>query len=454
MRNDDDIRPYEAEECEDFRWKAWRNVAYEFYKGRVTAANRARFGAPMEEERRWLTLDTSRLPTEEESTVFKRRVQSLAVMYGTVERFTKDFQAFSFNVAKGRQADLLKLEFSNPPADTSEWPPLSVREQIRLQRGLLRYELCCHLLGRPFMLRENVLTKARLYRDDDPYWFIRFLMAKWELQEIFSVRTYVQRKYDLFHLHTQKGFIDDIQNLGQRTASDIVKDAASQPCAVAVSEESQRPVLSFWHEMCSIKGPSILWVDGMSRLGLTVLQNVLWSDAQSWPRLHGAVVNWTDSLAPRCQLPDSLAIANYSEWMQPEVRRRRGQAMVPLIGANSIFLAALNQRHALVKSRQCLKHGTIRLQELGWVFWEDRTRLSTLHLRRGDDDKRHPKYHVAQYFRDEIPRPIRYRVQNFWGQVKEAVITTDDWKNIIVPKYGFRAPDGRNDFTWVKNILG
>lgn len=85
------------------------------------------------EEHQLRTLKTSKIPTEVELEVFKEHVQSLVMMYGTGERSMKDLQAFSFDVAKGRQADLQKLEFSNPPDDATQWPPLSPGEQVRLQ---------------------------------------------------------------------------------------------------------------------------------------------------------------------------------------------------------------------------------------------------------------------------------------------------------------------------------
>lgn len=151
----------------------------------------------MEEENRSCVLEKGRVPTEEEVETFKQQVQSLAVLYGTVERFTKDIQAFAFNVAEGRQADLQKLEFSNPPDDLKRWPGLSPSEQTRLQRGLLRYELCCRLFGSPSVLRWSNAIRDRDYSQDDPYEIIKHLLPSWELQEILVVRTYVQRKYNL-----------------------------------------------------------------------------------------------------------------------------------------------------------------------------------------------------------------------------------------------------------------
>ncbi|KAG6366989.1 hypothetical protein INS49_001170 [Diaporthe citri] len=252
----------------------------------------------MGEEHRWFTPGTSRVPTEKETEVFKQRVQSLAVMYGTVERFVKDIRAFSFNTAQGQQESLQKLDFSNPPDDPTRWPSLSASEQIRLHRGLSRYELCCRLLGTPFMLRNCTAFNVGGYSDDDPHWIVKELMPSWELQEI-------------------------------------------------------------------------------------VARGTLCED----------------------------------------------------------------------NSDESLDRGAIKLQELGWVYWEDPTRISSLRLPRDDDGKRRPEYQLARHFADDVGRPVRYEVDGRLDQVKGVHITTENWNNIIVPEYGFRAPDGAMDSTWIEDIF-
>lgn len=412
----------------------------------------------MVEENRFCVLKKGRVPTEEELKTFKQQVQSLAVLYGTVERFTKDFQAFAFNVAKGRQADLQKLEFSNPPEDPNCWPALSSGEQTRLQRGLLRYELCCRLLGSPFVLRKTDAIGDREYSNDDPYEIIKHLLPSWELQEILAVRTYVQRKYNLLHLNTQNEFLVDIQSLDKislGSASEITKDAIYKHNAVPASKEPQCPICTTWWDLEDIVGPPGHWVDLMSRLGLPVLQNTLRLGAESTPTLHGAMINWTNYLPLMCKVePYEDEINNCSDWIYPPGHRRGPQAIPSLEGANAVFLAAQDQRLQLREnSIENLRRGTIRLQELGWVFWEDRSRLSALHLPHDEDDKSPPGCHLAGHFRDDIARSIRYEVEGLLDQVEGAAVTNKDWNSIIAPKYGFCGPDGRLDFTGIKSIL-
>lgn len=398
----------------------------------------------MGEERRWFTPETSRVPTEKETDVFKQRVQSLAVMYGMVQRFVKDMQAFSFNTAQGQLESLQDLDFSNPPDDSMRWPSLSAGEQIRLQRGLLRYELSCRLLGTSFLLRNSTAFNPGGYSDDDPRWIIHDLMPSWELQEIVAVRAYVQKNYELLHLNVQSEFLAHVHRLhrGSRaSAPEVVNDVAYKQLPVPTGEEPQCPTHISWSHLGTIMGPSINWVDAMSRLGLAVLQNILRSDARGRPRLHGAMVSWIDSLPHRCSL-NPYEFDSYADWIYPE--GRRGGRAIPLKGANPVFLAAQKQRGTLYEdnSEKSLDSGAIRLQELGWVYWEDRARISALGLPRDDDGERRPEYQLAWHFADDVGRPGRYEVEGLLDQVKGVQITTDDWKTCpslkqVVRRLGF-----------------
>lgn len=412
----------------------------------------------MEEENRFRVPEKGRVPTEEEVETFKQQVQSLAVLYGTVERFTKDFQAFAFNVAEGRQADLQKVEFSNPPDNPKHWPALSSGEKNRLQRGLLRYELCCRLLGSPFVLRKSTATGGREYSNDDPYYIIKHLLPSWESQEILAVRTYVQRKYNLLHLNTQGEFLVDIQSLDKislGSASEIAKDAIYKQHAGLKSKEPPCPIRTKWRDLEDIMGPSGHWVELMSRLGLPVLQNTLRSGAENMPKLHGAMINWTNYLPLMCQVePDEYEINNCSDWIYPPGHRRGAQGISSLEGANPVFFAAQDQKFRLREnSIESLRHGTVRLQELGWVFWENRSRLSALHLPHDEDDESTPGCHLARHFRDDIARSIHYEIGGLLDQVEGAAVTNKDWNSIIAPKYAFCGPDGRLNLAQIESIL-
>lgn len=108
---------------------------------------------------------------------------------------------------------------------------------------------------------------------------------------------------------------------------------------------------------------------------------------------------------------------------------------MPLKGANSVFLAAQNQKAKLQGGNdvESLDRGSMRLQQLGWVFWEDCTRLSTLCLPRDVHGEGSPKYQLAQHFAKDIRRALHYEVEGLFDQVKGAIITNEDWNNIIVP---------------------
>lgn len=395
----------------------------------------------MEEHRR-CTLKTSKIPTEVEIEAFKKNVQSLVTMYGTVQRFAKDFQAFSFNVAQGHQEDLQKLEFSDPPDDVAQWPPLSPDEQVRLHRGLIRYELCCRLLGIPFMLRTTDISMDLDFDGDDPYYVIKDLMPSWELQEILAIRAYVQRKYDLLHLNTQNEFLIDVQGLHNRTrdsAPAAVEDVENTENTVSENEECLSTVTcaSRWRQFGRVIGGSTDCVESMSRLGLLVLQYVLRSDAEDKPNLHTTIVDWTFWRPQRCCVGRDECVS-HSDWVYPQ-GHRRGRASVSLTGANAVFRAVQFQKGKLDwRDDESLEKGTRRLQELGWVFWEDRSRISALRLPRDEDDQRRRKYQVARHFRDDIHRQIQYEAENIIEQVGGAHVTNADWNSIIVPKYGFR----------------
>lgn len=446
--------PYGVDDCEKLRHKAWRYFAYDHYKEIINNANSARAGGPNGgEELRHLTLEPSRVPTEKEIEIFKQRVQSLAAMYGTVERFMKDIQAVSFDVAQGRQASLQKLDFSNPPDDPKQWPPLCHSEQIRLQRGLLRYELCCDLFGSRPKVRNATEINFSPYTDHDPFEVVDGFMSPWESQEIHAVCAYVLKRYEVLHLNIQSEFLVDVRRLDQRSGdspSEVINDAAYKQLPVSTGELPQFHILASWTDLKSVMGCPRHWADTMSRLGLVALQNILRSDAESRAKLHGISVIWMNSL-PERELMSHGHPDSYFGWLFHE-RRRPVQATLPLSDANPVFLAALalEQRDQLYSIfGKSLYRGMIRLLELGWVFWEDRTRLSTLHLLL--DNIRHPEHQLARDFAEETRR--EYGLESLLDRTKGALITEEDWNNIIIPKYGFRTPDGLMDFSGVKDIL-
>lgn len=451
MRN----APYGVEDCEKLRCKAWRLFAYRHYKEIINNTNSARASGPNGgEELRHLTLEPSRVPTEKQIEIFKQRVQSLAAMYGTVERFMKDIQAISFDVAQGRQASLQQLDFSNPPDDPKQWPALCPSEQMRLQRGLLRYELLCRLLGSCPEVRNVTEINFNPYTDHGPFEVVEDFMSPWESQEILAVRAYVRYKYELLHLNTQSEFLVDVRRLDQRSCnspSEVINDAADKQLPVSKGELPQFHILASWTDLRRVMGYPRHWADSMSCLGLVALQNILRSDAESRAKLHGVSVIWIKSLPLRKWLSPEHP-ASYFGRVQRE-RRRRGQTTWPLRGANPVFLAALKQTDELDSiGGKSLYRGMIRVLELGWVFWEDRTRLSTLHLLL-DNIMKHPEQRLARHFTDETLRPIEYDVKSLLYRAKGALITEEDWNNFIIPKYGFRTPDGLMDFSCVKNIL-
>lgn len=449
MRN----APYEVDDCEKLRRKAWRLFAYDHYKEIINNANSARASGPKGEELRYLTLEPSRLPTEEEIEIFKQRVQSLAAMYGTVERFMKDIQAVSFDVAQGRQASLQKFDFSNPPDDPKQWPPLCPSEQMRLQRGLLRYELCCRLLYSRSEVRNVTEINFSPYTEREPFEVVKDFMSLWESQEILAVRAYVREKYELLHLNIQSEFLVDIRQLDQRSRdspSEVINDAAYKQLPASTGELPQFHILASWTDLERVMGCPKHWADSMSRLGLVTFQNILRSDAESRANLHGISLVWMNSRPQQWLSPGQPA--SYFGRVHRE-SRRRGQTTLPRRGANPVFLAALKQRDGLgCIENNSLCCGMIRLLELGWVFWEDRTRLSTLHLL-PHNIMPHPEHQLARHFTDETRNPIEYGVESLLDRTKGALITEEDWNNTIIPKYGFRTPDGLMDFSGVKDIL-
>lgn len=245
----------------------------------------------------------------------------------------------------------------------------------------------------------------------------------------------------------------DKRSLG--SASEVAKDANKQH-AVATSKEPQCNIFTRWWDLKGTMEPSGHWVGVMSRLGLVVLQRTLRSGVENMPKLHGDMIDLTYHLASMCEVePNVYEFNNCLDWIYPPgYWSSPAEAIQSLEGANPVFLAAQDQRLQLCdNSAETLRRGTIRLQELGWVFWEDRSRLSALHLPHHEDDEADPGCHLARHFRDDIARSIRYEVEGLLDQVEGAAVTNKDWNSIIAPKYGFCGSYGRLDFTEIKSIL-
>lgn len=110
-----------------------------------------------------------------------------------------------------------------PPSITStpinpagpEWPPLNDTELLRMQRGLLRFELCCRLIGMPSMATYpntrvyDAVAAPRPYRIREIWELNPFghLLPVDEMEEVICASEYVHSLYS----RLRSSFLDDLQ---------------------------------------------------------------------------------------------------------------------------------------------------------------------------------------------------------------------------------------------------
>lgn len=277
---------------------------------------------------------------------FNTQVRFMINLYFCLSKFVNFYPTFVRSIAAHTVPSAKKL--GQQVRQGHEWPPLNEMELLRLQRGLLRYELYCRLVGlpsvapsrHPDVLRDGAYFKSPFRApfdrwSENPFWDS---LPVDEVEEIICASQYVRDLYRSLRCGLREEFHNHILDLDHGRGQEVFRqDCKDTDSKTARHWMSQDQILDF--RSLEIYDP-FRWAESMSRLGLVFLDRVttstpaertelmrtgfdnlaghledvfLWLD---WGRVVNArytKVGWSSNVGPRCN--PIIQISNCDTWV-------------------------------------------------------------------------------------------------------------------------------------------
>lgn len=377
-------------------------------------------------------------------TDFKAQIKFIVRLYFCLAKFVNFYPTFARGQATGT-----RFSFPNAAQDDNEVPPLNEAELLRLRRGLLRYELCCRLVGISSVAAcQNRQVFATIIRPGPQLpaqhydiWtgnpFTRFLPTD-EVEEIICASIYVHGVYKSLHCNFVEGFSNAILEFSQ-TRNEEARDKDRS----GVKEKTMREWL--WDNRldyyllpeCSDGGFG-------SRLGLAFLDRV----TRSTPTDRREFMRSAFHTFGR---PYTLFLRHHDNFLRDSwhsvVARRRslpgnGTASLELgPHCNPIFQTFITHDETtrlLAGNEQTPDPIINKIRSMGWVFFDDESRLRSLGLPHDckpssiDDWERWKRWNYPPFSNANIS-----------GSALATRLTEDEWREVM-EKYSPK--DRRHDF--------
>lgn len=275
--------------------------------------------------------------------------------YGMLKRFIYDYQLFArANMERiaPHMSDLGPASSQRREYELDEygdWPDLSEIETLRLQRGFLRYELCCRVNTIPD--RVPLIIKMDVQGIEDKFHPISRYVCRWEEEEVRCVYTYVHQQYLILVRDIVADFRCDVRRLSKKT-----QEMPDSEVIIAPSITPGRD--QFYLEN---------WAYSMASYGLPLLQQLLRSGFDDQSRfLQNTCREGVDDQQFEL-LDDETSLRNRLE------RSTSPRASPSGPGASIIYMPMIGRLSNEIWGRW--GKAETGLKEQGWIFWEDHTRL-------------------------------------------------------------------------------
>lgn len=374
------------------------------------------------------------------SADFKAQITFIVRLYFCVAKFVRFYPTFARSQAKGT-----RLSFPHADRDDNELPPLNETELLRLMRGLLRYELCCRLVGIPSVAAcQNRQVFATVVNPGPPLpaghydiWtgnpFTRFLPTD-EVEEVICASFYVHGLYESLYCRFVEGFqnaILDFSHTRNEKARDKDRsDVEGKFVSKWLSDNRLKHFLL--PERC----------DGGfgSRLGLVFLDRVTRSTPTDrrelmrgafhtfgrrytlFPYYHDTFLRtpWHNLVARRGSLPGN------------------GTASLEIGPHCNPILQTFITHYAT--TRLLTDHESNKIRRRGWVFFDDKSRLRSLGI---PHDSKPSSIHDWARRKRWSPLPLPFSQARGSFSALDARLTEDEWREVM-EKYSPK--DRRHDF--------
>lgn len=292
-------------------------------------------------------------------TADKLEVNYLMSTYGMLKRFIWDYELFvQANMARltPRISDLDPASSRRREDQLDElvnWPTLNEKETFRLQRGFLRYELCCRINIIPD--RDALIIKTTVDPIERNFHTLSHYLCGWEEEEVDCVWTYVNKQYRILARDLAVDFRYNVRCLSKKTREMPDSDVIAAP---AMFSGLENDYLSDW-------------AYDMSSYGLPLLQQLLRSGSDDQWRF---LKNTTCKRSGYPEFFDLLQGA-YPERMLGDRLQEWSRPITPPDDQGVSLLYKPMTNHLAKKGWDESESGKGGLKERGWIFWEDPSRL-------------------------------------------------------------------------------
>lgn len=405
----------EARDAVEDEWEVWGKSAYDFLKSHAGGAI-------------YPTPDPKMDVTE-----FNAQIRVMVQTYFCLCKFVNFYPTFArSNAARTRLVFPPPNGMGQRVRQSQEWPPLTNTELLRLQRGLLRYEMCCRLIGLASIAVtcDYNVASAMIYNPHSDFmprvWasnpFFKLLPVD-EVEEIFCATTYVRDLYDSLRWKFVTEFPNHLLSVDQgrghgvhgRDGSDTRKTAGywlSQGKSQILGISSLAP------------GRLFDWKESMSRLGLVFLDRVTRSTLQERREIMRNTLNMILGLY------EYRLIGAYADDITHVSRAAEGLSDGFGPHCNSMIWTSCS--NSSITELIHTDYDLCRLRRLGWAFFDDKSRLRSLGLPRHTGASTIRGWLKRAENRRHTPFPLRPKIPD---SALAALFTEKEWEELVMDRY-------------------
>lgn len=336
-------------------------------------------------------------------TKFNAQIRFMVQLYFCLSKFVNFYPTFvRSNASRTRPVFPPKKGLGQQNQQDQKWPQLSNTELLRLQRGLLRYELFCRLVGLPsiavscnfdlYYAFNNATSGSQIWIFNP---FSEILPID-EVEEIICASVYVRDLYDSLRWNAIEEFHNYVLDLDQgRGDGDTVLDKDvndEKKTAEHWFSQDGRLFLDFRYlRPCHVFDR----IESMSRLGLVFLDRLTRSSIAERRELMRHSL--TNLLGP--EHPSFL----WRYWYDVVYKRCTAEGIS--LGAGPYCNSILQTSISSSSINKLIGMGDHhRLRRLGWVFFDDKTKLRSLGL---------PHHARPSAMRHWLKKPENLRLREF-----------------------------------------
>lgn len=433
------VAPQPAKEWRETRdsvvheWDAWGHNAYDFLKRHGRGA-------------------VYSIPDPKMNvTKFNAQIRFMIQLYFCLSKFVNFYPTFvRNNAARTRRAFPPTNGMSQrvQEGQGQEWRPLTDTELLRLQRGLLRYEIFCRLIGLPSIAAScnpyvcGVVTTHRYGPSVPHIWVLNpfsEILPIDEVEEIVCASIYVKDLYEGLRWNSVEEFSNHVLALNQGRGNVVLdKDGSDTRKTVEYwLSQTEGQVLNF----ASLEKHRLFdWKESMSRLGLVFLDRVARSTLAERREFMRSVLN--RFLSPG----DTSYLWRY--WGDIVHKRCTVEGLSLGVGPHCNSMIQISSNNCAITESMRRYRGDKLLRRLGWVFFDDKSKLRFLGLPRRARASAIRKWLNKTENRGPNISPLKPKIPD---SALAARFTEQEWEDLVLKKYSPK--DLRGDYQAMSHFV-